>query len=240
MKTRAWLGIVATFWLISSQVAEAATPTPGEMSEARRRAAAKFEGVQNGQPLEASQRTYGVEPFFSFTYGGRPSAEFLAAWDLKRVVRRLDAQRTEHTLTYCDAKTGLLVRCVGIENHDFPTVEWTLYFKNTAGKDTPLLSDIQALDTVFGPKSSSEPLLHYFKGDSCTKDSFEPLQTKLTPGTDRRFVPVGGRPSNGEWPYYNLECSARARCWLSAGLASGPADSPATRTRGSVFAPARN
>ena len=32
-----------------------------------------------------------------------------------------------------------------------------------------------------------------------------PLRTTLTPETDRRFVPVGGRPSNGEWPYYNLE-----------------------------------
>ena len=61
------------------------------------------------------------------------------------------------------------------------------------------------MDTVFAPKSFGKALLHHFKGDSCTKDSFEPLQTTLTPGTDRRFVPVGGRSSNGEWPYYNLE-----------------------------------
>ena len=197
--------LLVTSWILSLQMVEAASPTSAEMSEARRWAAVKFQGVPDAKPLEARQRAFGVEPFFSFTYRGKPSAEFLDKWDLKRAVRRLDAQRTEHTLTYSDPKTGLRVCCVGIENHDFPTVEWTLYFKNTSGQDTPIISDIQALDTVLASKSLGQVLLHHFKGDSCTKDSFEPLQTMLTPGTDRRFVPVGGRPSNGAWPYYNLE-----------------------------------
>ena len=80
----------------------------------------KFDGVPDTKQLESGQFAFGVEPFFSFTYPGRPSAELLGEWALKRAVRRLDAQRTEHTLTYSDPKTGLLVRCVGIENHDSP------------------------------------------------------------------------------------------------------------------------
>ncbi len=193
MNRRTLLGMMAMAWLISSQPSEAISPTPGEMSEARRWTEASFQSVNGSKPL------------FSFTYDGRPSADFLNQWDLKRASRQIDAKRTEHTLTYTDPKTGLVVRCIGVERRDFPTVEWTLYFKNTSGQNTPILSDLQALDTVLAPKSSGDVLLHHFNGDSCTKDSFEPLQTRLTPGIDRRFAPAGGRPSNGEWPYYSLE-----------------------------------
>ena len=42
------LGVVA-FWLASWQSATATAPTAGEMSEARRWAAAKFEGVENAK-----------------------------------------------------------------------------------------------------------------------------------------------------------------------------------------------
>ncbi len=192
MKTTTLLG-VATVWLMSSHFAAAISPTPGEMGEARHWAAASFEAV------------HGSKPLFSFTCGGKPSADFLSNWDLKRAIRKIDDKRTEHTLTYTDPNTGLVVRCVGVECRDFPTVEWTLYFKNTSNQNTPILSDIQALDTILAPNSSGDVLLHHFKGDSCTKDSFEPLETKLTPGIDRRFAPAGGRPSNGEWPYYNIE-----------------------------------
>ena len=97
-------------------------------------------------PIIAGPPTYTTGPFFSFTYGGQPSAKLLRGWELKRTSRRLDAQRTEHTLRYTDPKTGLAVRCIGVEYGDFPTVEWTLWFKNTSGRQTPILSDIQALD----------------------------------------------------------------------------------------------
>ena len=68
---------------------------------------------------------------FSFTYGNQPSSEFLKTWELKREARKLDDQRSTHSLTYSDPKTGLVVRSVLVEYHDFPTVEWTLYFENT-------------------------------------------------------------------------------------------------------------
>ena len=90
---------------------------------------------------------YTTEPPFSFTYGDTESSELLKDWELKSDVRQLDNQRTEHTLAYTDPETGLIVRCIAVEYHDFPTVEWTLYFKNTGCEDSPILSDIQALDT---------------------------------------------------------------------------------------------
>ena len=80
-----------------------------------------------------------IEPPCSFTYGGRPSAEALTTWKLKRATENLDDRRIERTLIYTDPKTGLMVRCVGIEYTDFPTVEWTVYLKNTGTADTPIL-----------------------------------------------------------------------------------------------------
>ena len=52
-------------------------------------------------------------------------------WESSRSSRRLDDNRMEHTLTYTDPKSGLVVRCVAVEYLDYPAVEWTLYFKNT-------------------------------------------------------------------------------------------------------------
>ena len=37
---------------------------------------------------------------------------------------------------------------MAVAYQDFPTVEWTVYFRNTGTVDTPLLTDIQAINTV--------------------------------------------------------------------------------------------
>ena len=37
------------------------------------------------------------------------------------------------------------------------------------------------------------------------------LKQGLNPEVSKTFVPDGGRPSNGEWPYYNLECPDEER-----------------------------
>jgi len=76
---------------------------------------ALFDGPQRGP--------FTTDPPFSFTYDGKPSAELLKGWELKRAQRKLDDQRTEHALTYRDPQSGLIVRCVAVEYHDFPTVE---------------------------------------------------------------------------------------------------------------------
>jgi alpha-galactosidase len=155
---------------------------------------------------QAYRKPYGVDPFFSFIYDGRRSSEFLGNWSVERSVKDLDAHRTGHTLTYRDPKTRLTVRCVGVAWQRYPTVEWTLYFKNEGDADTPILESIQGLDAAFVRGPDGEFVLHHNVGDTCSIDSFAPLQTVLGPNTSKRFVPAGGRPTNAEWPYYNLEC----------------------------------
>jgi alpha-galactosidase len=155
-------------------------------------------------------RTYTVEPFFSFTYGGKPSTELLKTWTLTREAKQLDENRTEHTLTYTDPKTGLVLRCVGVEYRDYPTVEWTLYFKNTGQKDTAILADIQALDMELQRPAvpSSETMefrLRHQRGAPATFRDYEPFETLLGPKTATRLSSVGGRPCDKDFPYFNLQ-----------------------------------
>ena len=116
---------VAGSLLLSSRTGLAATSTEIELTDAARWTAAKFKAD--------------VELALAFNYGGKPFAEL----GRKPVLasRHLDAQRTEYTLTYTDDQTVLRVRCVAIEYHDFPTVEWTLDFTNRGTNDTPILAD---------------------------------------------------------------------------------------------------
>ena len=99
--------------------------------------------------VDDSTAPLACEPPFSFSYGGIASTEFLGNWHLRRVSRPLDDARVEHLVTYTDAETGLVARCVAIEYRDFPTVEWVLYLENTGRADTPVLADIQPLDVTW-------------------------------------------------------------------------------------------
>ena len=145
------------------------------------------------------------DPPFCFTYGGQASSELLKTWRLERARRSLDDHRSECTLTYSDPQTGLVVRCVAVQWKDFPTVEWTLFFKNSGSSDTPILENIQATDVTFQRPDAAEFVLHYNRGDICAPNSFEPLEAVLEPSTEKHFAPDGGRPTNGQWPYFNLE-----------------------------------
>ena len=146
-----------------------------------------------------------AEAPFSFNYGGKPSALFLSDWAVTRSVKDLGEGRTERTITYADPNPGLTVRCVVIEYRDFPTVEWTLYFKNTERQDSPILSDIQALNTWLTRSTNEEFLLHHAKGSPADGTDYQPLQTVLSPAAQVRFGGAGGRPTNKDMSYFNIE-----------------------------------
>ena len=143
---------------------------------------------------------------FSFTYGGKPSTELLDGWGVKRETRELDANRVEHTLRWMDAKTGLETRCVAVAYRDFPVVEWTLYFKNNGQVDTPILENIQALNSQFPTGNRQFSLLHYADGGYNGPNAYQPHEVALDrENSDQRFNP-NGRGSDRFMPYFNLEC----------------------------------
>ena len=183
----------------------AVAPTKIELDETAYWTAAKFKATAGAvKPGPGLYVLANHDPPFTFKYDGQPSAELLETWEVTRSSRELDARRIEHTITYRDKVTGLQVRCAAVEYRDFPTVEWTVYFKNTGQADTPILSDIQALDMVQQRPSRGEFLLHHFTGSPCLPNDFEPFETTLKPGAAKRITAAGGRPSNSDLPYFNL------------------------------------
>ena len=179
--------------MIATAVVAAEAAAPGELGQ-------KAEWIRQNLPAQP-----GGGPFpFSFTYGGQPSAALLPSWEKKAKDARLDDQRTEHVLTWTDARTGLEVRCRAVEYRDFPTVEWTLHFKNTGVKETPILAGIQALDVKLSRKGAEEFVLHHHTGDNCSARSYEPHEPRLDAKARQAFAPAGGRPTNGAYPYFNI------------------------------------
>ena len=146
---------------------------------------------------------------FSFVYGGQSSAALLNSWNPERISENLDDNRTQHTLKFADPETGLVVRCVAIEYHDFPTVEWTLYFANTSTTDTPIIENIQALDVGLERADPGEFVLHHFNGSACSASDYAPRETPLGADSTQRIAAAGGRPSNGAWPYFNVESTCQ-------------------------------
>ncbi|HPD32658.1 MAG TPA: hypothetical protein PLL20_21925, partial [Phycisphaerae bacterium] len=192
------IALVLIVGLASQAASQAVTARPDEMAAARQWVAVRLRGEEAERPATA-------EPPYSFIYGGRSSSELLPTWKPKRTSPRVDQNRVGLSLTYTDPQTGLVVRCEAVEYADFPTVEWTLYFKNTGTSDTPILEQIHAMDIRLERPKECEFVLHHNRGDSCAANSYEPLRTPLGPGTELRFAPDGGRPTNGQWPYYNIQ-----------------------------------
>ena len=153
--------------------------------------------------LDRREVPYSTELPFSFRLGGEPSAELLKGWRQTRKVVKLDEHRSRHELTFTDPKTGLVVRCTAVEYHDFPTVEWTLHVENAGTADSPILSDVRALDARFHA-AGSEFVLHHQVGSPCKSWDYRPDQTVLSPESTHVFAPPGGRPTDSVLPYFNL------------------------------------
>src|SRR5262249_11520020 len=102
--------------------------------------------LKNGDTVWLGDMPLGapVDPFtadrpFSFTYGSKSSAELLSGWSRQCTVAQLDENRTQYVTTFKDPATGLVVRWTGVEYHDFPVVEWTLFFEIAGSAETPIL-----------------------------------------------------------------------------------------------------
>ncbi len=159
--------------------------------------------------LDAGSTPLSTDPPFSLTIDGRPWFASLKDWRRTYVARALDDERTEHTLTFADPQTKLVVRCVAIAYHDFPTVEWTVHVRNTGQEDSPLLTRILPLDVQFARSPGAEFVLHHQTGSPSEARDYQPFATELRPGESKRIAAAGGRPTNSDLPYFNIQWGTR-------------------------------
>jgi alpha-galactosidase len=146
-----------------------------------------------------------AEPLFSFTCGGKPSTALLAGWGCRREAKVIDDARTSHVLSWRDPATGLEVRCEGVEYRDFPAVEWTVRLRNGGSADTPIIEGLQALDVGLRRGGIGGFVLHHAVGSPANGTDYGPLETPLGGGAKKRISGAGGRPTNTDLSYFNLE-----------------------------------
>jgi alpha-galactosidase len=152
-------------------------------------------------PITADQ---GTPVPFSFYYGEQESRQFLASCARTVDSKKLDAHRTQHTITYTHPG-GLVVRCVAVDYDDFPAIEWTTYFKNAGKSDSAPLQNIRGLDvTLARPPKGDEFVLHYSKGSPAGPTDYRPFELKLGAEESKRLATEGGRPTNTFLPYFNI------------------------------------
>lgn len=168
--------------------------------------------LSNGQNVPLGKPT-NIQTGFSFQYGGKPSAEFLSRWSLKKQKLPKKDGVILHRITRTDPKTGLAVICEIKEYTRFPVVEWSLRFKNTSSRKTPLIEDIRSMDIT--RYMGRFPYLNYWTGDYYSPDGYESFRVSLAHEEEYRFAPAGGRPTDRAWPYYNIECPT-ADCGMIA------------------------
>ena len=132
-----------------------------------------------------------------FRYGDQPSSYLLKMWELNRSSRRLDDNRTEHTLTYTDPKSGLVVRCGGRGVSRFPR-----------GRVDALLPEYRhrrrrRFWRTFRPLTRASNAARTANSSCITAKArrppprtLNPLPTAWSPRQEKRISAAGGRPTN--------------------------------------------
>lgn len=146
-----------------------------------------------------------ANPPFSFLYGDKSSDELLGHWKFTQSRKRLDAEREQITQQYTDPATGLRLKCVAVQYDNYPTIEWTLYFKNTSKQDSSILTNIKPLDIRLRNADAKPFKLHHFLGSLCIPNDYQPFETEMKPGDLKHISTDGGRPTNSNLPYFNIE-----------------------------------
>jgi len=149
-----------------------------------------------------------ADPFtglpFSFVYDGRPSGELLSGWERSMTDEEIDTARRCRTLTLTDPQTGLQVRALCTIYTDTPGADWTVHFTNTGTADTPVIEQIQALDTTVRLGIDAQAALHRLRGSSCAVDDWLPFDDAIPVGKRVEFAPADGKSSLGASPFFSV------------------------------------
>lgn len=137
---------------------------------------------------------------FSFDYNQISSSHFLYSWNTTAKVENI-TNGFKRTLVYTDPVSKLEVRAVATSYTDKPSIEWTLWFKNTGTQATPLIKHVLPLDAE-APNNNS--ILHFAKGGVHSNNEFQNYQINLSTNNCLQFSPSSGRSSDPWMPFFNI------------------------------------
>ena len=145
-------------------------------------------------------------PPFSFRYDGVPSGELLGKWQAAGKAVAGDDGTVRHEVAYRCGDTGLECTLELTEYLGAPAVEWVVRLGNAAGRDTPIIEDVQALDLVRTCPPDSPACLHYSLGTHGGIDDFALQRRQIRRGDEVRLFSTGGS-SRQHLPFFNLQAS---------------------------------
>jgi alpha-galactosidase len=133
------------------------------------------------------------------------SSSFIGSWKFE--TRSKDAgDVVARESTWSDPVTGLRVAAETRTFRRYGAVDWVLRIENAGGGDSPPIEDVRAADIGLRTGSSKRPVtLRRINGDACNEASFLPAEAGLDVGKSIRLAPAGGRPSNGTFPFFDIE-----------------------------------
>ena len=141
----------------------------------------------------------------SFRFGDQESSAIIKDWEAQWSAPSTQGDATRRVLSLSDPETGLECRCEITTFANYPAIEWVAYFRNGGTADTPIIADIQPLDTLFPLAKEQRARVHHAKGSQCEYDDFQPLETALSHNARLSLASIGGRSSDGALPFFNLE-----------------------------------
>lgn len=203
-----WLFLCGLIVFLSSARGQTQA-TAAEISDMQRWAKPAFSGASDQRAERSGELNRGMP--FSFRLGGVSSATFLASWKQAHTTRVLDSNRTLHTLTLSDGKSGIAVQCDAIVYSDYPTVDYVLYFENRGQSNSPILEEILPLDTRLAIPGGEMVKVHFSRGGGNSPQDYQWLHQTLESGKPFTLAAAGGRSSNTHMPWYNLQ-------WPEGGL----------------------
>ena len=132
---------------------------------------------------------------FLFTYGGTDYEGFGALTLVSRESKRT-AKREDNIYRY--TLDSLAVTLIFTHYPAYGISESTIWFENTGDADSKVLENLRQVWKFAGDK----PVLKGILGDH--GNQYRPYETDLT-AENAHFVSDSGRPTHGNFPYYNLE-----------------------------------
>jgi alpha-galactosidase len=141
---------------------------------------------------------------FSFNYGGAPAN--LNQWSRLSTIHNTKGQQVYFT-TWTSPDNLLKVEVQAKTYTDFSAVDWVVNFENIGKTDTPIIDNIQAVDTPLNLGGIDlKQTLHRLKGDQAGIYNYQPIDVEILNNTPVAFAPARGRPSQETaFPYFDIE-----------------------------------
>jgi len=141
---------------------------------------------------------------FSFDYNAVEFSQFIGEWE-----KSVDTTEDEDgnriiTLSYTQPTDKVTAVATITVYKDSPAVDWIIYFTNNGSSDSPVISNIRALNAEY-EIDGDEIRVNHPAGSTMSEDDFKSQIVNLSASSDElSFANDGGRSSDGNMPYFDI------------------------------------